>query len=264
MIVDGPRAPLDTVADIDTPERTRFSCRLAGPGPRALAYLIDCAIRALALALLGAVAMGAGLNGNRLSGVGTGLALLGLFLLEWGYYVACELWLHGQSFGKRMLGLRVVCQDGLPIGLRESVLRNLLRTVDFLPLWNVLGGLTMCLDGQFRRLGDLVAGTFVVVEGSDAILPPIALSPAPTLEELRALPARVAFSAEELDAIDHLMRRKQALSRPREQELASLLAPRLAQRLNLTYTDPVRFLALLHHRATHLNAGNPHPDPMAA
>jgi uncharacterized RDD family membrane protein YckC len=254
MIADGPRAPLDTVADIDTPERTRFSCRLAGPGPRAMAYLIDCAIRALALALLGAVAMGAGLDGKRLSGVGTGLALLGLFLLEWGYYVMCELWLHGQSFGKRVLRLRVVCQDGLPIGLRESVLRNLLRAADFLPSCHVLGALVMSLDPQFRRLGDLAAGTFVIAESSESILPAIAISPEPTGEELRALPARVAFSAEELDAIDHLMRRKPSLSRAREQELAALLASRLAQRLNLTYADPARFLALLYHRATHARA----------
>jgi uncharacterized RDD family membrane protein YckC len=251
MIADGQRAPLDTVTDIDTPERTRFSCRLAGPGPRALAYLIDCAVRAAGLAMLAAIVLGMGVNRGRLSGVGTGLALVGLFALEWCYYVACELWMHGQSFGKRALGLRVVCNDGLPIGLRESVLRNLLRAADFLPSWHVLGGLVMSLDPQFRRLGDLVAGTFVIAESSEAILPAIAISPAATLEELRALPARVAFSAGELDAIDHLMRRKHSLSRPREQELAALLAPRLAQRLNLTYADPVRFLALLYHRATH-------------
>lgn len=252
MLQDGRHAAIDTATDIDTPERTRFSCRLAGPAQRVLAYLIDVLVRAAVLLMLLAVVTGAGLMGQTASGVGQGLVLLALFVVDWCYYVACELFMAGQSFGKRALGLRVVCNNGLPLGLRESVLRNLLRAVDFLPAWNVIGGLTMCVDPQFRRLGDLVAGTFVIAEGNEAVLPPIALSPAPTLEELRALPARVAFSAEELDAIDHLMRRKQALSRPREQELASLLAPRLAQRLNLTYTDPVRFLALLHHRATHL------------
>lgn len=251
MLQDGRHAAIDTATDIDTPERTRFSCRLAGPAQRSLAYVIDGLVRGALLVGLYAVATAAGLMGRTASGVGQGIALLALFVVDWCYYVACELFMSGQSFGKRALGLRVVCNNGLPMGLRESVLRNLLRAVDFLPFGNVIGGLTMCLDGQFRRLGDLVAGTFVVVEGSEAILPPIALSPAPTQEELRALPARVAFSAEELDAIDHLMRRNQALSRPRQQELALLLAPRLAERLNLTYTDPMRFLALLHHRATH-------------
>jgi uncharacterized RDD family membrane protein YckC len=239
---DGRHAPLDTVTDIDTPERTRFSCRLAGPGQRALAYLIDCVVRAAVLALLLAVILGAG------------LVLVGLFVVEWCYYVACELWLEGQSFGKRALHLRVVCNDGLPIGLRESILRNLLRAADFLPSWYVIGGLVMSLDPQFRRLGDLVAGTFVIVEGKEPILPAIAISPAPTLDELRALPAHVVFQEQELDAIDHLMRRKLNLSSARTRELATLLAPGLAQRWNVQYTDPVRFLALVYHRATHSRA----------
>lgn len=248
---DRRHAPLDTITDIDTPERTRFSCRLAGPGQRALAYLLDGAVRAALLALLAAVILGAGLGGERLSGVGTGLVLVALFVVEWCYYVACELWMGGQSFGKRALHLRVVCNDGLPIGLRESILRNLLRAADFLPSWYVVGGLVMSLDPQFRRLGDLVAGTFVVVEGKEPTLPAIAISPAPTLEELRALPAQLHFEEQELDAIDHLMRRKLNLSSARAQELATLLAPRLAQRLNVQYADPLRFLALLYHRATH-------------
>jgi uncharacterized RDD family membrane protein YckC len=248
---DGRHAPLDTVTDIDTPERTRFSCRLAGPGQRALAYLIDCAVRGAVLAMLFAVVVGVGLADSQMSGFGTGLALLALFVVEWCYYVACELWMAGQSFGKRALHLRVVCNDGLPIGLRESILRNLVRAADFLPSWYVIGGLVMSLDPQFRRLGDLVAGTFVIVEGSEPILPAIAISPAPTLDELRALPAHVAFGEQELDAIDHLMRRKLNLPAARVQELATLLAPRLARRLNVQYADPVRFLALLYHRATH-------------
>ncbi|HWO12691.1 MAG TPA: RDD family protein, partial [Polyangiaceae bacterium] len=180
----GEGRPLDTVADIDTPERMCFSCRLAGPGSRALAYAIDCAVRAAALAAVATAALGGNFAGWDLSGLGTGLALVALFVVEWGYYVACELWLHGQSLGKRALGLRVVSADGLPIGLRESALRNLLRAADFLPSANVLGALVMGLDPRFRRLGDLVAGTIVIVEGKEPMLPPIQLSPAATPEEL--------------------------------------------------------------------------------
>ena len=127
---------------------------------------------------------------------------------------------------------------------------NLLRAADFLPSANVLGALVMGLDPRFRRLGDLVAGTIVIVEGKEPMLPPIQLSPAATPEELGALPAHVPFTPEERDAIDHLMRRKGSLSPARATELASLLAPVLARRLRLTYTDPVRFLGLLHQRAT--------------
>jgi len=242
--------PLDTVADIDTPERMCFSCRLAGPGPRALAYAIDGALRVCVLGALGMVALGGDVAGWDLSGLGTGLALVALFVLDWGYYVACELWMNGQSLGKRALGLRVVSADGLPIGLRESALRNLLRAADFLPTLNVLGALVMSLDPRFRRLGDLVAGTIVIVESREPMLPAIQLSPAPTPEELNALPAHVAFTPDERDAVEHLMRRKSSLSEARAAELALLLAPVLARRLQLTYRDPVRFLGLLHQRAT--------------
>src|SRR5262245_15914517 len=127
MLQDGRHAAIDTATDIDTPERTRFSCRLAGPAQRALAYLIDTLVRAAVLFALLAVFVGAELLDDHLTGVGRGLVLVALFVVDWCYYVVCELWMDGQSIGKRALRLRVVCNNGLPIGWRESVLRNLLR-----------------------------------------------------------------------------------------------------------------------------------------
>jgi uncharacterized RDD family membrane protein YckC len=153
---------IDTVTDIDTPERVRFSCRLAGPGQRAAAYLLDFIVRVGLVMACALAALGAGIGGRELLGVGAGLMLVVLFLLEWGYYVVCELVMHGQSIGKRAFGLRVVKTDGLPIGFSESVLRNLLRAADFLPTFHVVGAIAMSLDPRFRRLGDMVAGTLVI------------------------------------------------------------------------------------------------------
>ncbi len=81
------------------------------------------------------------------------------FILEWGYYVFFETTASGRSPGKRALSLRVVKEGGYPIGFIDSVLRNLLRGADFLPVGYVVGLFAMAGDARFRRLGDRVAGT---------------------------------------------------------------------------------------------------------
>ena len=245
------RAPVDTVTDIDTPERVRFSCRIAGPGQRAAAYFLDLLVRGAILTAVAVAAISAGQGGDDLSGVGMGVMLFALFLVEWGYYVACEMLMHGASLGKRALGLRVVKTDGLPIGFTESALRNLLRAADFVPSAYIVGVVVMSVDARFRRLGDMLAGTLVISEQIEQVLPPIALHPGPTHDELRALPPRVSLNADELDALEQFIRRAPALSSARSAELAELVAPLLARRMELRYQDPVRFLSLLHHRATH-------------
>jgi hypothetical protein len=69
---------------------------------------------------------------------------------------------NGRSPGKMLAGLRVVRRDGLPINLRSSVLRNLMRIVDILPENYVVGLVSMLLSPSGERLGDHVAGTIVI------------------------------------------------------------------------------------------------------
>jgi hypothetical protein len=91
-------------------------------------------------------------------------ALLGIvgFIFFWGYYIFFEMLWNGQTPGKRWVGLRVIRTDGTPITLSESFIRNLTRLVDFLPAAYGIGIISMFLDKQSRRLGDLAAGTLVV------------------------------------------------------------------------------------------------------
>jgi uncharacterized RDD family membrane protein YckC len=63
------------------------------------------------------------------------------FVLQSGYFIVCELLMQGRSPGKAAFGLRVVRDGGLPITLRESALRNLLRVVDMIPTGQYLVGL---------------------------------------------------------------------------------------------------------------------------
>lgn len=242
---------LDTTAVITTPERVAFSFELAGPVRRTLAYGIDAVVRALLLMMLAIVAaLGEALGSEGLSGLGTGVMLTLMFVMEWGYFVALEMFMGGQSIGKRALGLRVVSDDGRPLGFGASVLRNLVRAADFLPLLYALGAAVMLKDRSFRRLGDMAAGTLVIVEGRRSLLGPLVISPPPSPQELAWLPHRVELSTDDLDAIELFLRRLNHYPPAREIELAERIAPVYAARMGLSYHHPVRFLALLYHRAT--------------
>lgn len=236
---------LDTRTDIETPEHVVLSYHLAGPIRRGLAWGIDSLLR---FAVLFAFMMLAGLSGlDGATGTKRGLLLLIVFLLEWLYFVLCDLLMSGQSPGKRALRLRVVSGQGLPVGLGDSLLRNLLRSADFLPLGYVLGVTCMLFDERFRRLGDLVAGTLVIYEPKVAFSAPPQLSPPPSKAELAWLPAHVELSASEREAIELFMLRVRELPEARGDELAEILATPLAKRLRLRYTHPARFLGLLYH-----------------
>jgi uncharacterized RDD family membrane protein YckC len=235
--------PLDNTAEVETPEHVRFRYRVAGPVRRMLAYLLDLLIRAGVLLVLGvviAIALG---GGDAVSGV----LLICAFILEWGYYVFFETTSDGRSPGKRALSLRVVKEGGYPIGFIDSVLRNLLRGADFLPVGYLIGLFAMAADSRFRRLGDRVAGTMVVVEERSRVAPPLTLNPPPTAGELEAFPQRPPLSAWERETLELYLRRVD-LTAARREELAQMIAPALAQRMSVTAKDPVRFLALLHHR----------------
>jgi hypothetical protein len=76
---------------------------------------------------------------------------------------------------------------------------------------------------------------------------PLKIMPAPTAAELEVFPQRPPLSAWERETLELYLRRAD-LTGARREELAQMIAPTLAQRMGVTVRDPVRFLALLHHR----------------
>src|SRR5215831_14072907 len=120
-------APLiDTVLEIDTPEHLAFRTRIGGPARRMFAWIIDLLVRG-AIFLGFSIAVSVVFGSAQLSGLGTGLIFLALFVLDWFYFFACETMTGGRSPGKIATKLRVVRTSGLPITWRESFLRNLVR-----------------------------------------------------------------------------------------------------------------------------------------
>jgi len=168
---------------VHTPDGIELEIELAGIASRATAAIVDLILLfgfwlAVGLALFsGQDILGEGIGSNFFLSV----VILFLFLSYWGYGVFWELLMRGQTPGKRLTGLRIIREDGLPIGLRESLLRNLLKAIDMQPgITYCIGLVTAVRDSKGRRLGDLVAGTVVVVD---------------TLKEVKATKAGAAWAA---------------------------------------------------------------------
>lgn len=143
---------------VRTPEGVRFAFPLAGPFARFLAWFID----ALVISTAGTVVLTVVRLLTPISGdVAQALAVAGYFVVSTGYGIVLEWAWRGQTLGKRVVRLRVLDAEGLPLTLSQVVLRNLLRAIDVLPVAYLVGGAAMMLSPRAQRLGDLAAGTIV-------------------------------------------------------------------------------------------------------
>ncbi|MBZ5626867.1 MAG: RDD family protein [Acidobacteriia bacterium] len=146
---------------IETPEGVVFSYELATPVSRALAWAVDFAV-IMAASSAGASACQ---TANLLSpdwAKALGVALY--FAISTGYGIVLEWRWRGQTLGKRLLGLRVIDAQGLRLQLPQIALRNLLRAVDAMPLFYLVGGIASLVSRYGQRLGDLAANTVVAHE----------------------------------------------------------------------------------------------------
>lgn len=144
---------------IKTPEGIDFSLLLAGPVTRFLAWAIDLAGIA---AISGVVNSLLGILGVLSRDFAVGASILAYFLISVGYGITMEWHWRGQTLGKRVFRLRVMDVQGLRLQLSQIVIRNLLRFVDSLPAFYLVGGLTSLVSRRAQRLGDLAANTIVV------------------------------------------------------------------------------------------------------
>ena len=176
--------PRDDTLEIRTPEGVAFALPLAGPVTRFLAWAIDLAVVAAAAFVLETV-----LNLMRIVTPDTAMAfnVLGFFVLGIGYGISTEWWWRGQTLGKRVLRLRVVDERGLRLRPSQVVIRNLLRFVDQLPAFYLVGGTTMLLTRHAQRLGDLAANT-VVIRIPPMVLPDVERILAGRYNSLRGQP----------------------------------------------------------------------------
>ncbi|HMC26474.1 MAG TPA: RDD family protein [Verrucomicrobiae bacterium] len=152
-------APRTNTLLIRTPEGILFSQLLAGPMSRFLAWLIDLACIMTASSILGSIT---GVLGIISIDFARALTVLLYFAISIGYGIAAEWGWRGQTIGKRLLRLRVVDAHGLKIQFSQIVIRNLLRFIDALPAFYLVGGIATLCTRKCQRLGDFAANTVVV------------------------------------------------------------------------------------------------------
>jgi uncharacterized RDD family membrane protein YckC len=144
---------------IRTPEGIVFSQLLAGPVTRFVAWGIDMAGILAAATLLGKILVIFSLIS---ADIAKALTLLFYFVLSVGYGMILEWHWRGQTLGKKLLHLRVVDAQGLRLQFSQVAIRNLLRFVDSLPFFYLVGGVACLFSRRAQRLGDFAANTIVI------------------------------------------------------------------------------------------------------
>jgi uncharacterized RDD family membrane protein YckC len=256
-----------------SPEGVRLELPIAGPAPRMFAYGIDmfiiiALIVFMVLAVITLLPVGDSLDRwmhqafheasrqmternkghtaefSALDGLLVALFLVAQFVVETGYFIFWEMVTNGRSPGKMIVGLRVVRRDGLPINLRSSVLRNVLRIVDMLPENYVVGLVSMLLSPSGERLGDHLAGTIVIRLDRPQAAPWIEPSQkGPSLALTRAQLMRIG--PREIQLIRATIRRVPSLSDERSHALLTEVAATMRARLDISDvapSDPLIFL----------------------
>lgn len=159
---------LDCFVKVITPENVEFEYVLAGPFQRFPAFVIDFFIRAAVVFGVWFVLSASSIIAPVGFFIGLVITILLFFLLSWFYGVYFETRFNGQTPGKMLIRLRVISVDGRPINGMQAALRNFLRFADLLPIATTptffVGMGCMVINKRFQRIGDLAAGTMVVVD----------------------------------------------------------------------------------------------------
>ena len=262
-----PTAALDTTIAVVTPENIAFDYQLAGPFRRLPAYLIDLGVRwgvivivVVCLAFAGLIASFSGFGSFVLA---TGFILY--FLISWFYGTVLETYFNGRTIGKWACGIRVIDTDGRPISGKRAMLRNLLRIADLAPLvalssfttdaapiffpTGMIGLLTMTCTRRMQRLGDLAAGTMVIVDERGWRLP-VAKVDDPRVPALASFfPGDYRVSRSMAKTLAIYAERRHYLTPARRREIARHLASPLIDRFEFrTDIDPDLLMYALYYR----------------
>jgi hypothetical protein len=163
------------------------------------------------------------------------LIVLGLFIITAGYFMIFEILWNGQTPGKRLVGVRVIRENGYPIRPVDAVIRNLVRVVDWLPATYGIGVLTMLLNKRSKRLGDFASGTIVIREAARGAASAII----PGVSESRG----VALSNSDATLVRDFLTRRVTMNGAARRDLALRLATTLAARYGLLVDgDAEKFL----------------------
>jgi len=271
---------LDTTISVVTPENISFEYQLAGPFRRLPAYLIDVAVRwGFLIALAIAVVMVLGMIGGGPAGpfLMAG-SMITYFVVTWFYGTILETYFNGRTVGKWACGIRVIDVDGRPINGARALIRNLLRVADLAPLaafsqyseeippifvipTGMIALVTMTMTRRMQRLGDLAAGTMVIVDERAWQLPLVKVED-PRVPALASfLPGDYRVSRSMARTLAIYAERRHFLTPPRRREIASQLTQPLLQRFEFRRDiDPDLLMYALYYQTFLVDPRDEQPD----
>jgi uncharacterized RDD family membrane protein YckC len=198
-----------------------LTLRLAGPGNRSYAFVIDWHIRLLIAGtwlLIAAYALKLSLSARSPDALVTLLPAAVIYFL---YHPILEVAMRGLTPGKRMAGLVLVDRTGGTPGTAALLIRNVFRLIDGLPAFYVVG-LVCCIFTAHRvRIGDMAAGTLLVLDDTAA---------AESLSRLEKLAAGSRLPLDALELVDQILDRWPTLASGNRMQIARSLLTRLEPR----------------------------------
>jgi uncharacterized RDD family membrane protein YckC len=209
----------DSSFRVETPEGIEFVLYPAGLPIRACAYGIDTAVQWVILITVFILFYLA----EQVAGIW--LIMLIQFAVDWFYHVFCEQAFRGQTLGKRLMGIRVVGNDGAPVPPGGSFLRNLLRFADGFMGLHLIALICLLMSRGFRRIGDWAAGTLVVYTNRSLV--PDRGPLMSWISDVEVVTPGRTLSSEEKQAILMFARRYPLLGPARADEIARPMAASL-------------------------------------
>lgn len=256
---------LDNQLRVETPENISFQYQLAGPFRRFAAYLLDVLISLGGFGII-VIAMWmiiglliAPLAANTafqpiidaIGGMANAFMLVGAFFVFWFYGAYMETYYNGRTFGKMITGLRVTSTDGSAINAGKATLRNFFRWLDAMPSitpafafgiagWSfpplplfAVGLISMMISRKYQRVGDLVAGTIVIVEERELTYSLAQFEDARVAKLAEHIPNDYNVSASMATALAEYVDRRRFLPYQRVAEVAAHLGELLVERFNM-------------------------------
>ena len=224
---------------IETPEQIALEYPLAGIGSRFMAFFYDTLIQFILILLVALTIIFVRPDLDRYWPTAwnwvAAVWVFFFFCLYWGYFAIFEALWNGQTPGKRRAGIRVIKDSGRPITAFEAISRNFLRAIDSMPGMYGVAVISIFVDKQSRRLGDMVAGTVVVHDKKEE-----AAQPFLNTSSAEAIPAAMAsaniagkLTLQELDVIETFLNRRLDLPPGVREQSAARIATAIAARLDV-------------------------------
>ncbi|HEX3337156.1 MAG TPA: RDD family protein [Jatrophihabitans sp.] len=196
-------------------EGVRLALQPAGVGSRTVAAALDGVVQVVALFVL--FLIDAAIAGGADAAAVQAVLVVEIVLVVAGYPIVSEWVFAGRTLGKAAFGLRVVRDDGGPIGFRQALVRGLAGLILekpglLFPLTTIAGLVTISASAREKRIGDMMAGTVVLNERSAplALATPPAWVPVPLQPwvlslDLHRLDDQLALSARQFVSRAHAM-----------------------------------------------------------